>query len=167
MVLRRYAGVVLRSCIPTTNAGYVLALVVGLMLGLGFYTWTYAEGGSYFSNDPGACANCHIMREYFDSWQKSSHKTRATCNDCHTPHEFVPKYIAKGENGIRHSWKFTFQSFREPLHITAGNLVNLQENCVACHASLVREIAGLTQHGNSTEQTCVHCHADVGHGARY
>ena len=145
----------------------LLAVSIGAMIGLGYFTWTYAEGGSYFSNDPKACANCHIMREYLDSWQKSSHHSRATCNDCHTPHTFVKKYAAKAENGMRHSWKFTFQSFKEPLHITPGNLENLQNNCVECHDGLVREIAGRKQHGISTEQTCVHCHADVGHGARY
>ncbi len=153
--------------LPTHSTGILLAILTGAMLGLGFYTWTYAEGGSYFSNDPRACANCHIMRDYFDSWQKSSHHSRATCNDCHTPHAFVPKYFSKAENGMRHSWKFTFQTFREPLRITAMNLENLQNNCVECHAGLVREFVGRTQHGTSTEQTCVHCHADVGHGARY
>jgi len=146
---------------------FALAVLLGAMIGLGYFTWTYAEGGSYFSNDPKACANCHIMREYLDSWQKSSHHSRATCNDCHTPHSFVSKYMAKAENGMRHSWKFTFQNFKEPLRITSGNKHNLQANCVSCHAGLVREIAGRTQHDLSTEQTCVHCHADVGHGARY
>jgi len=145
----------------------LLAISIGVMAGIGIFTWTYAEGGSYFSNDPKACANCHIMREYLDSWQKSSHHSRATCNACHTPHTFVKKYAAKAENGMRHSWKFTFQSFKEPLHITPGNLENLQNNCVDCHKGLVSEIAGRTQHGISAEQTCVHCHADVGHGARY
>jgi len=153
--------------IPNRIAGFFLAGITGLMLGLGYFTWTYAEGGSYFSNDPRACANCHIMRDHFDSWQKSSHKARATCNDCHTPGSFIPKYFAKAENGFRHSWKFTFQSFKEPLHITTMNLENLQENCIQCHGGLVGAIAGRTQHGISPEQSCVHCHADVGHGARF
>ena len=157
----------LGTIFPTHQLAILISIMSGLMLGLGYFTWTYAEGGSYFSNDPRACANCHIMRDYLDSWQKSSHQNRATCNDCHTPTSFVPKYISKGENGIRHSWKFTFQTYPERLLITPMNRDNLQENCVACHAGLVREIAGRTQHGLSEEQTCVHCHAEVGHGARY
>jgi cytochrome c nitrite reductase small subunit len=143
------------------------AALAGVLLGIGVFTWGYAEGGSYFSNDPRACANCHVMRDYYDSWQKSSHHSRAACNDCHTPHDIVPKYASKAENGMRHSWKFTFQTYPEPLHITQANLDNLQENCVSCHEGLVREIAGRTQHGMSPERTCMHCHADVGHGARY
>ncbi len=152
---------------PTHRLAILLSILVGLMLGLGYFTWSYAEGGSYFSNDPRACANCHIMREYLDSWQKSSHSSRATCNDCHTPDDLIPKYFAKAENGIRHSWKFTFQTFPERLRITSMNRDNLQVNCVQCHQGLVREIAGRTQHELSQEQTCVHCHAEVGHGARY
>jgi cytochrome c nitrite reductase small subunit len=155
------------NLVPTRRAFYTLTVITGMMGGLGYFTWTYAEGGSYFSNDPRACANCHIMREYFDSWQKSSHHSRAACNDCHTPHTLVAKYASKAENGLRHSWKFTFQSFAEPLRITPMNLDNLQENCVNCHAGLVRDIVGRDQHGVSTEKMCVHCHADVGHGARY
>jgi cytochrome c nitrite reductase small subunit len=156
----------LHSIIPTHRAGIILSVLTGLMLGLGYYTWTYAEGGSYFSNDPRACANCHVMRDYLDSWQKSPHHARATCNDCHTPHDFVPKYFSKGENGLRHSWKFTFQNFVEPLRITQANLDNLQANCVSCHEELTAGIVGRTQHGNSNERTCIHCHAGVGHGAR-
>lgn len=151
---------------PSKRAAIILCAMFGVMLGAGYYTWTYAEGGSYFSNDPKACANCHIMREHLNSWQKSSHHSRATCNDCHTPHSFFEKYFAKSENGIRHSWKFTFQSFAEPLHITKANLENLQANCIECHQGVVREIAYRTQHGLSKDQTCIHCHKEVGHGAR-
>lgn len=145
----------------------IIAALAGMMIGLGYFTWGYAEGGSYFSNDPRSCANCHIMREYLDSWQKSSHKSVAACNDCHTPDDLIPKYFAKAENGARHSWKFTFQSFQDPLHITTLNLNNLQDNCVKCHLGFVGDISARTQHGLSPGQTCVHCHAGVGHGARY
>ena len=69
-----------------------LACTLGLFGGLGTYTFTYAKGLSYFSNDPRACMNCHIMREHFDGWQKSPHHAVATCNDCHTPHTFFAKY---------------------------------------------------------------------------
>jgi hypothetical protein len=65
----------------------------------------------YFSKDPAACANCHIMNSEYDSWQKASHHTVAKCVDCHLPHDFVPKYLAKAENGMRHSYGFTFQNF--------------------------------------------------------
>ncbi|HUF94235.1 MAG TPA: NapC/NirT family cytochrome c, partial [Candidatus Limnocylindria bacterium] len=71
----------------------VVALTAGLAAGIGAYTFVYARGASYLTNDPAACANCHIMREQYDGWIASSHRAVAACNDCHTPHALVPKYV--------------------------------------------------------------------------
>ncbi len=146
----------------------VASAMVGMMLGAGAFTFRYAEGLSYFSNNPGACANCHIMRDYLDSWQRSSHHGRAVCNDCHTPHAIIPKLLTKAENGWRHSVKFTLQTYPEPLRITSGNSRRLQENCVGCHGEFVSEIR--RGHGPSgpggAEESCVRCHPGVGHGSR-
>ena len=152
---------------PSRRSAAILAVLTGLMAGLGYFTWGYAEGGSYFSNEPAACANCHIMRDYLDSWQKSSHKNVATCNDCHVPHDLLPKLIVKGENGIRHSWKFTFRTYPERLQITPMNLGALQENCVGCHGGFVAEIMINTRHETFRDRNCVHCHNGVGHGANF
>ena len=64
----------------------VAGIVFGLLVGLGLYTFVYARGASYLTNDPAACANCHVMSEQYDGWLKSSHHAVAVCNDCHTPH---------------------------------------------------------------------------------
>ena len=121
------------------------AMAFGVFVGVAGYTFDYAEGFSYFSADPKACMNCHIMRPQYDSWLKSSHHTVATCVDCHLPHDFVGKYIAKAENGYHHSRGFTFQDFHEPIMIKAKNSRILQENCVACHDDMVHElVAGAT-----------------------
>ena len=66
----------------------VVAGLSGGTVGLGGFTFTYAEGLSYFSDDPQACVNCHVMREVFEGWNHSSHKAVAVCNDCHIPHTF-------------------------------------------------------------------------------
>src|SRR5687768_12641931 len=84
----------------------VLAAVLGMMLGLGAFTFRYAEGLSYFSTEPAACANCHIMRPQYDGWQKASHHGTATCVDCHLPQGFFDKYLAKASNGWHHSKGF-------------------------------------------------------------
>jgi cytochrome c nitrite reductase small subunit len=140
-----------------------LALLTGLVLGLGLFTFDYAEGLSYFSTDPAACANCHIMNEQYDSWQKASHHTVAKCVDCHLPHTFVAKYLAKAENGYFHSKGFTFQDFHEPIMIKPKNARILQKNCVSCHGDIVHQlVAEERQDGDQIE--CVHCHRDVGHG---
>lgn len=140
-----------------------LAVMVGLIAGLGAFTFGYAEGWSYFSSDPRACLNCHIMTPQFSSWVKSSHHTVAGCVDCHLPHAFVPKWIAKAENGFNHSWAFTFQDFPEPIQMTAKNGHILVDNCFACHGELLHP---LMMQGTRDPSTCVRCHADVGHGPR-
>lgn len=141
-----------------------LCLLFGVVLGLGLFTFWYAEGASYFSSDPRACINCHVMREQYDSWQKASHHAYASCVDCHLPHDFVGKYVAKAENGFWHSLRFTLQDFHEPIQITPKNSRILQENCVACHQQLLTE---LTAHAAFADDSnnCVRCHISVGHGA--
>ena len=144
---------------------WILAIpaLFGLLLGLAGFTFHYAEGSSYLSTDPAACANCHIMRPQLDSWQKASHHTVATCVDCHIPDGFFAKYAAKALNGWHHSKAFTTQDFPEPIRITPPNARILQENCVRCHGDLVHDIVP----GSSTApdaMQCVHCHRDVGHG---
>lgn len=143
----------------------LLAILLGVLFGLGGYTVYHAEGLSYLSNDPKACVNCHIMREQYDGWQKSSHHEAATCNDCHLPHDLIGKYLAKAQNGYFHSKAFTLQDFPEPIRIKPQNHTILQENCVGCHEALVSEIA--TNPGHDEQMLdCVKCHASVGHGPR-
>src|SRR3972149_10611367 len=95
----------------------LVATLVGMAIGLGAYTFIYAKGSSYLTNDPAACANCHVMRDHFDAWVKSSHRNVAVCNDCHTPHDLVGKYVTKALNGYNHSMAFTTGRFEEPLKI--------------------------------------------------
>ena len=143
----------------------VLSVLLGVAGGVGAFTFRYAEGFSYLSSDPKACVNSHIMRSQYDSWQKSSHHGVAVCVDCHLPHDFPDKYIAKAENGYHHSEGFTLQNFHEPIYIKPKGQRILQENCVTCHAELTHDIAHGAR-GARDELKCVHCHAGVGHGDR-
>lgn len=142
-----------------------LMVVGGLVLGSTGYTFYYARGASYLSNDPRACANCHVMQTHFDGWQKASHHAVATCNDCHAPHDLVGKYLTKMENGYHHSKAFTLQDFPDVIRIREKNARILRASCLHCHAALVDELA---PHGGTSAEPmdCVHCHADVGHGPR-
>lgn len=138
-----------------------LAGLFGGVLGLGGFTFSYAQGFSYLSNDPKSCVNCHVMRDVYDGWNRGSHKHVAVCNDCHTPHDFVGKWAIKGLNGLRHSAAFTLGSFPEPIRITALNRDVTQHTCLYCHGELVSTIA----HEKSNDPTdCLTCHAGVGHG---
>jgi cytochrome c nitrite reductase small subunit len=143
------------------TARWILSLLAGIPLGLGGFTFVYAEGASYLSSDPAACVSCHIMRSQFESWQKGSHHAVATCVDCHIPAALPWKYLAKARNGFNHSKAFTLQDFPEPIRITPPNAAALQENCLRCHEALVHELVSADER-DAVE--CVHCHAAVGHG---
>jgi cytochrome c nitrite reductase small subunit len=172
--------------------GAVLALVasglVGMAAGLGVFTFGYARGYSYLTNDPAACANCHIMSEHFAAWSKASHHAVATCNDCHTPHNLLGKYAVKGMNGFWHSFYFTTGRYPDPLRITERNRTVTEHACRYCHA----EITDAIDHGPGTISaapetrranllrlspprapqragepiSCIRCHKYVGHWVR-
>jgi cytochrome c nitrite reductase small subunit len=139
-----------------------IALSVGGVLGLGLFTFQYAEGLSYFSTDPRACANCHIMNDQYSSWSKGPHHAGATCVECHLPHDFVDKYLAKAENGYHHSKGFTLEDFHEPIMIKPKNAMILQKNCLRCHGGFVHDI--LPAGKADSDSGCVHCHRRAGHG---
>src|SRR5436190_21248284 len=46
------------------TAAIALGVLFGLATGIGGYTFIYARGGSYLTNNPKACANRHIMKGY-------------------------------------------------------------------------------------------------------
>ncbi|MDP6961990.1 MAG: cytochrome c nitrite reductase small subunit [Dehalococcoidia bacterium] len=142
----------------------VLGVLLGVFVGTGAFTFRYAEGLSYFSTDPKACMNCHIMTPQYESWQKSSHHHVAGCVDCHLPHTFIAKYIAKAENGYHHSKGFTLQDFHESIMIKGKNKQILQHNCVDCHSDMTHEMFKRDV-SDPDAVSCIHCHASVGHGA--
>jgi cytochrome c nitrite reductase small subunit len=120
------------------------ALLVGIAGGLGLFTFGYARGYSYLTNDPQACANCHVMSEHFAAWTKASHRAVATCNDCHTPHELVGKYVVKARNGFWHSFYFTVGGYPDPLRITEGNRRVTENACRYCHTEITEAIDHVT-----------------------
>ena len=162
------------------------AAFFGVAAGLGLYTFGVARGHSYLTNDPAACANCHIMNEHYGAWMKASHRAVATCNDCHTPHNLVGKYMVKARNGFWHSFYFTSGRYPDPLRITESNRVVTEQACRYCHT----EITGAIDHGPATAVrtsdgggdpsvslavragaeaepiSCVRCHRHVGHWVR-
>jgi cytochrome c nitrite reductase small subunit len=144
-----------------TIAGIMSGMAVGMVIGLGGYTFLYARGASYLTDNPAACANCHIMWEQYDGWIKTSHRTAAVCNDCHTPPGFLAKYTAKGSNGFWHSFAFTTGRFPEPLKIGARNQAITEQACRSCHRAIVEAIEGL--HREGAKLSCIRCHGEVGH----
>lgn len=147
-----------------TAFSLICAGAVGVLGGLGAFTFGYGDGAAYLTNNPASCANCHVMQEHYDAWVKSSHHGVATCNDCHLPHDFAGKWITKGDNGFFHSLAFTTGDFHEPIQIKERNRRVTQNACLYCHADYVNHMLPVEPGGEM--QLCVHCHGDVGHAGR-
>jgi len=139
----------------------IVVAMIGIAIGVTGYTFVYAKGASYLSNDPGACANCHVMEEHYSAWMKSSHRAVATCNDCHTPPGTVAKYATKASNGFWHSFAFTTGRYPDPIRITPRNHAIANLACRKCHEPIVDAIEG--PHGSMGELSCIRCHDSVGH----
>lgn len=142
----------------------LLACVLGLFIGVGAFTFGYGKGWSYLSNDPQACANCHVMQGHLDSWEKSTHHATAVCNDCHLEPHPIRRWVNKADNGFFHSVAFTLGGFKDPIQIKPRNREVTQSACLSCHQDLVH--AMLPAKPGETIQNCVHCHASVGHAGR-
>jgi cytochrome c nitrite reductase small subunit len=140
------------------------AAAAGTLLGAFAFAFEYGDGSAYLSNDPRACANCHVMLGHFDSWQKSRHHHVAVCNDCHLPPGFAGKWLTKLDNGTLHSLAFTLGGFPDPIRIKPRNARRTQRACLGCHSELAHALAPVEAGGDML--ACVHCHADAGHALR-
>ncbi|MBR9801683.1 cytochrome c nitrite reductase small subunit [bacterium] len=156
---------------PRLSRGAIaFCLMLGLLAGIGTFTFGYGKGASYLSNDPQGCANCHVMQEYYDTWQHSSHHHVAVCNDCHLPHDFIGKYVTKADNGFFHSLAFTFGNYHDPIQIKPRNREITEHACLDCHKDFIHPLLPPETEGLNKQDlemlSCVHCHADVGHAFR-
>ena len=142
-----------------TVAGALGGTMLGIVLGLGGFTFLYAKGASYLSNDPAACANCHVMQEQYTGWLRGPHHAVATCNDCHTPHNLLGKYAVKAENGFWHSFYFTTGNYPDVISARPVSRRIVENGCRHCHATIAGDISA----HDSESLSCLACHRDVGH----
>ncbi len=157
------SGSALRGLLTPRRAFLAFAVfVVGSLMGVGIFTFGYAGGASYLTNNPSACINCHTMRDQYAGWMGGSHGKVATCNDCHSPHNnFVGKYVNKASNGFFHGLAMTTGDFPDNIRIKPHNLRIAEQACLYCHADITSEMRSTRTHSNS--QSCLNCHRNVGH----
>lgn len=139
----------------------LVGAVLGVVLGIGAFTFWYARGYAYLLDDPQACANCHVMQSQYASWHHSSHRAVATCNSCHMPHDLIGKVFTKLHNGFWHSYYFTRGNFPEPIRITPRSAAVVEANCRTCHTATTAAMDGA--HAQRDQRACVTCHGSVGH----
>lgn len=145
----------------------ILFLIVcfGVVIGHMAFTFVYAKGFSYLSDNPAACKNCHVMNQVYESWASSSHHNWATCNDCHVPHSFVQKWAMKASSGFHHGYAFTFKDNPVAFSATPKTKQIVQNNCTSCHKDYAAHAISVAP--NDTSLSCVSCHRQAGHAHNY
>lgn len=153
---------------PSRFGGLALAaaIVGGALVGLGAFAFGYGDGASYLSDDPAACANCHVMQGHLESWQRSGHRHVATCNDCHLSQHPIGRWLVKADNGFFHSLAFTTGDFPDPIRIKPRNRRVAHEACLHCHGDFVHALLPERSDAAGDRLVCAHCHSDAGHAHR-
>ena len=139
-----------------TIQGILLGVIIGIAVGIGAYTFAYAQGWSYLTDDAAACANCHVMSEQYRRLAQVVAPRVATCNDCHTPANFVGKYATKASNGFWHSFFFTTGGYEDIIQIKPHSREIAEQACRNCHGEIVDAIEAIARrHPAGTSRLCL------------
>lgn len=158
-----------RKLAPPGRWRLPVLIISGFMAGLLIYVFYISRAYSYLSDKPSTCVNCHIMAPQYATWSHSSHRERASCNDCHVPHNNVlNKYYFKAKDGLRHATIFTLRKEPQVIFIKEEGKQVVQDNCLRCHSGLLSDatVSAYTtefQHVRS-ERPCWDCHREIPHG---
>lgn len=160
---------IIKKLIPPQKWKIPVIVLMGMFVGTGVTAIYLSNAVSYLSDDPTACVNCHIMTPHFATWFHSSHRERATCNDCHVPHDNVfRKYYFKAQDGLRHASIFTVNAQPQVITIKEAGATVVQENCIRCHETQVNPVSSgnitFENHLHGEGHLCWDCHREVPHG---
>lgn len=159
----------IKYLIPPAKWRFPVIILLGILSGLLFYLFHISKAGSYISDKPETCVNCHIMAPQYATWFHSSHREVAHCNDCHVPHNNVlNKYYFKAKDGLRHATIFTLRAEPQVIFIKDEGKEVVQNNCIRCHTELLTDSKLLvftnSYHHFRSERKCWECHREVPHG---
>ena len=108
------------------------------------------------------------MKPQLATWQHSSHRETAVCNDCHVPHNnFINKYFFKAKDGLRHSTMFTLRKEPQVIIIKEDGKSVVQDNCIRCHTRENEKVNTIIEYSDwmrNNGKLCWECHKDVPHG---
>ena len=171
----------------STVAPLKLAIVAGLIgLLAGAFVFAGTTAGLAWTNTEAFCTGCHEMRdnvfaEYKDTiHDKNRSGVRATCPDCHVPHELGPKLIRKvqatgelwGAITGKIDTKEKFQAHRYDMakHVWKRMKTTDSLECRNCHsvAGFSKDLQSekaQTRHakGQAEGKTCIDCHFGIAH----
>ena len=159
----------LKRFLPPQKWRIPVMILSSIFLGIVLFTLYVSKALSYLSDDPMTCTNCHIMAPQYATWNHSSHREVANCNDCHVPHNNVfNKYYFKAKDGMRHATIFTLRKEPQVIFIREEGSKVVHNNCIRCHSQqlndpkLTSSVKGLRAHRE--DRLCWDCHREVPHG---
>lgn len=131
-----------------SRPGTIGVLILGLLLGVVFF----GSVGSFmvYANSEKFCAtSCHEMDQLAQEHKGTIHDTnrtgmRATCNDCHVPHGYIPNYLAK------------FSLWRDYWGHFVTHSIDTKEKFEAKRYELAKKVWVYMKENDSRE--CRHCH---------
>ncbi|ANI31295.1 cytochrome C [Yersinia entomophaga] len=159
-------------------------LLIGFVAGIIF--WGGFNTGMEMANTEKFCISCHEMKdnvyqEYLGTIHYSNRSgVRATCPDCHVPHEWGPKMLRKIK-ASKELYAKTFGLIDTPQKFEAHRLTmaqsewarmkaNNSQECRNCHNfdnmdfTAQKTVAAKMHNSAITEgKTCVDCHKGIAH----
>ena len=181
----RLAGPFARVRAWATRPGSIAVLFGGLVIG----AIVFASLGSFmvYANSEAFCAgSCHEMGQLHKEYTGTIHDSnrtgyRATCNDCHVPHDYIPNYLAKlglfsdvWGHFVSHSID-TPEKFEARRYVLAVRVWNyMKENdsreCRHCHITAKMDPDRQSEKaqrrhekGRLEGMTCIDCHFSISH----
>jgi len=168
-----------------SGPGSLAVLIAGLVLGAIFF----ASAGSFmvYANSEQFCANaCHEMDTLKQEHKGTIHDVnrsgvRATCNDCHVPHEYIPNYLAKlglfsdvWGHYVTHSIdtkeKFEAKRYQLARRVWTYMKENDSRECRHCHTTAKMDPEKQTEKAKRRHEkgrleglTCIECHFSIAH----
>ena len=140
----------------------VVAVLAAAVVGLNATDFT-----AYLGDNPSTCNNCHVMYYNYEGWYHSGHSEWATCNDCHTPHALIPKYLVKAQSGYHHVSAFILGDIPPAIRAKETSRRTVQKNCTRCHAATIDNLDwDIGYVAGEKERYCFDCHRASAHGER-
>jgi cytochrome c-type protein NapC len=146
-----------------------------------FASWLVTDETITMTSDAEFCVSCHSM-EPFEAAHRAdihggmnAHGVRATCADCHLPHDSSFNYLyVKARTGLHDLW---VENFGDPSSVNwEANRLHREEytydsGCMTCHTNLEQATMATNKafiaHKNyflsTTDDKCTTCHQNVGH----
>jgi len=155
--------------LPPPKWRFPVIVITSILFGMVLFLLYVSKAHSYLSDKPETCTNCHIMAPQYATWNHSSHREVAHCNDCHVPHNNVfNKYYFKAKDGLRHATIFTLRKEPQVIFIRHEGAEVVHKNCIRCHSTLLTDpklVATVQNHSEKMQdRKCWDCHREVPHG---